>query len=222
MALFMYFALWVSCTGSSALGLTLFLTACSGSHTEGHRQARVNPNIAPGTVLVDVLEGGQPQHYWQYQVQPASGTVEAVREETFEDYKHINMPRDFSRPAGALPGCSQSPRSDSPSGEYVAYCRSGSSPDFYIADKTGRDLHHWRGKGIRGFAWSPNSNSIAILAISGSVGMRPLELLSFLSGHPVSHGTVFLEIMDARTGRVTEYLVRRDVVSSFTKNLEPE
>ncbi len=202
-----------------ALGLNVLIAGCSGSPTEGNSRGRVTTDVAPGIVLVDVLEGGEPEHYWQYQVEPASGTVEIIREEAFEDHTRRNIPRNYNRPAGSIQTCSQNPRADSPSGEYVAYCKSSSSPDFYVENKTSHELYHWSGKGIRGFAWSPNSNSVAILAVSGTVGLRPRELLSLLSGHPVSHDTVFLEILDTRSGRVTEYLVRRDVISPFTRIL---
>ena len=49
---------------------------------------------------------------------------------------------------------------------------------------------------------------------------KPLELLSALSGHPVPHDTVFLDIMDVQTRKVVEYAVRKDVVSSFTRILK--
>lgn len=83
-------------------------------------------------------------------------------------------------------------------------------------------MGEWKPKerGIRGFAWAPNSPSIAILNVSTYVGKMPMELLAALSGHPVPHDTVFLDILDVRTGQVTEYTIRRNVVSSFTRILD--
>jgi hypothetical protein len=46
-----------------------------------------------------------------------------------------------------------------------------------------------------------------------------MELLSAVSGHPVSHDTIFLTIMDARTGTQTQYLIRKDVPSALTRIL---
>jgi hypothetical protein len=56
--------------------------------------------------------------------------------------------------------------------------------------------------------------------VGDHVGKSPLELLSALSGHPVPHDTVFLDIMDVQTRKVVEYVVRKDVVSSFTRILK--
>lgn len=211
-------SLWRRWKSFSTLGLPLFLLSCSGSQTERSKTV-VSADAPPGAVLVDVLEGGQPEHYWQYKVQPAVGVVSLVREEIFEDYKHRDVPRTFSRPAGSVPNCSKTPGATSPNGTYQAYCSGDSSEDFYVADNAGRNLHHWSGKEIRGFAWAPNSLSVAILAVSGHAGMSPRELLSFISGHPVPHDTVFLELLDIRSGKITEYVVRRDVISSFTRIL---
>lgn len=74
-------------------------------------------------------------------------------------------------------------------------------------------------RGIRGFAWAPNSGSVAILSVSSYIGKRPQELLAALSGHPVPHDTVFLDVFNVRTGQVTEYTIRSNVVSSFTRIL---
>jgi hypothetical protein len=204
----------------SALLLISLFVGCSGSQTKGPVQTLLSADVAPGVVLVDVLEGGQPEHYWQYQVRPSTGVVRLVREETFQDYKHRDIPRDFSRPTGVIETCTKNPQASSPNGDYLAYCKAGSSSEFYVTHETTQILQDWRSeRGIRGFAWAHNSNSVAILTVSSYTGMHPSELLSLLSGHPVPHDSVFLEVLDIRTGKVTEYVVRRNVVSSFTRIL---
>lgn len=204
---------------ASALALSLLLVGCSQNQSSAGTS--LNADVAPGFVLVDILEAGQPEHYWQYQVLPATGLTRMVKEQTFQDYKHEDLPADFYQPTGALESCARNLHATSPNGKYVAYCKSGPSDEFYVADQQSNEtLQHWRPrKGIRGFAWAPNSNSVAILTVSGYAGMRPRELLSFISGHPVSHDTVFLDLLDMRTGTITEYVVRRNIVSSFTRIL---
>jgi hypothetical protein len=206
----------------SFIGLIYSLFGCSSPRTEQLvHQTVLSADVAPGAVLIDVLESGQPEHYYQYQVQPAAGLVRVVREERFQNYKHEDMPSDFQQPTGAIETCAKNPQATSPNGEYLAYCSGEGSDEFYVADKkSSQTLHRWKPeKGIRGFAWAPNSNSVSILTVSGYTGMHPLELLSLLSGHPVPHDTIFLSVLNSRTGKVTEYLVRRNVPSSFARIL---
>jgi len=106
----------------------------------------------------------------------------------------------------------------------VARCmisKKGNEQFLVVQDNTGATVSQWkRSRGIRGFAWAPNSRSIAVLNTANHIGLSPLELLSALSGHPVPHDTVFLDIVDVQTKKVAEYVVRKDVVSSFTRILK--
>jgi hypothetical protein len=179
-------------------------------------------DVAPGTILVDILESGHPENYWQYEVQPTSGSVRKIKEETFADYAHEDIPHVFLQPSGAIEACSSEPKADSPDGKYLAYCK-GSESGLSVANKKStRVLSYWTPKewrGIRGFAWAPNSQSVAILNISSYYGKSPLERLSGLSGHPVPHDTIFLDVLDVRTGKTTEYVVRENVPYSFARIL---
>ena len=179
-------------------------------------------DVAPGTILVDILESGHPENYWQYEVQPTSGSVRKIKEETFADYAHENIPHVFLQPAGTIYACSSEPKADSPDRRYLAYCKRSES-GLSVADKKSTViLSNWTPKewrGIRGFAWAPNSHSVAILSISSYYGKSPLEQLSGLSGHPVPHDTIFLDVLDVRTSKTTEYLVRENVPYSFTRIL---
>jgi hypothetical protein len=110
----------------------------------------------------------------------------------------------------------------SPDGKLQALCSAGEDDQLSVTDRTGAVLCTWNpGKRrIRGFAWAPTSSSVAILDNSSRFGMGPLELLAALSGHPVPHDTIFLDFLDVKTGKATEYLIRANVVSSFTRILK--
>lgn len=209
--------------GVASVALAFSLVCCSGGGTEQQVQQALGADVAPGVILVDILEAGHPEHYRQYEVQPTAGSVRRVKEETFSDYLNRDLPRFFLEPTGSLSRCSSDNRASSPDGKYVAYCAGGDG-GLSVHDQTGvGNSHLWKPRGwrgIRGFGWAPNSGSVAILNVSSYVGKTPLELLAAFSGHPVPHDTIFLDILDVRTGTTTEYLVRKNVVSSFTRILK--
>jgi hypothetical protein len=207
--------------------LAIHLLGCSSSPSrQPVSQTIVGADVAPGVILTDVLEGGQPRHYWQYEVRPATGSVRMVKEQEIQNIYTQHIPETFQWPTGAIEACAKKPEANSPDRKYVARCMTSKkeTEEFLVVDdKSGVTVCHWKpqdSRGIRGFAWSPNSRSIAVLNTSNHVGKSPLELLSALSGHPVPHDTVFLDIMDVQTRRVVEYVVRKDVVSSFTRILK--
>ncbi len=184
-------------------------------------------DAAPGKVLIDVLESGRPEHYWQYEIQPTLGLVRKVREETFQDYKHESIPHVSHQSTGTIYACYQRPEASSPDGRYLAYCWSAGTSnlsEFFVVDaRTSRELFHWRPnewRDIRGFSWAPNSRSVAFLNISSYYGKTPLESLSKHSGHPVPHNTIYLDFLNLQTLRVTEYLVQSDVPYSFSRILD--
>jgi hypothetical protein len=109
--------------------LSLFITllafaSCSrsGQGTPGE-PAAISPETSFGTVLIHVLEAGHPEHYWQYEVQP-TGTVRMVKETSFADYAHEDIPRTFQEPAGAIGAYAGTPqiKAPSPVGLYSAHC----------------------------------------------------------------------------------------------------
>lgn len=210
------------------LALLFELIGCSGSKERAERQAVIGSDVAPGLILIDVLgigvsESGQPEHYFQYEVQPATGSIRKVKEERFQDYKHEDVPHTFYEPTGAIEGCRNDPQASSLDQEYLAYCRTGEADEFFVDDKkTADSLYHGTlgdRREIRGFGWAPNSRSVAFLNSSSRLGKTPMELLSALSGHAVPHDTVFLTILNARTGQTTEYLIQRDVPSALIRIL---
>jgi hypothetical protein len=208
------------------IALASSLVDCSRGQMEQSpppaRQAIMSGDVAPGVILIDILKSGHPENYWQYEVRPTIGSVRKVKEETFRDYAHQDIPHDFLPPAGAIGACPSDTKATSLDRTFLAYCAASES-GLVIADtKTLGILFLWKPqewRGISGFGWSPNSQSIAILNRSSYYGKTPLELLSGKLGHPVPHDTIFLDVLDVRTGKTTEYLVREDVPYSFARIL---
>jgi hypothetical protein len=204
--------------------LAVALLGCSHSGNEPPtRQTALGADTAPGTILVDVLESGHPENYWQYEVRPATGSVQKVKQERFEDYAHEDIPHIFNQPAGAIESCRNKPEATSLDERYLAYCtRSGADEFFVIDQKTKEMTYHWKAaewREINGFAWAPNSHSVAFLNMSSYYGKNPIELLSGLTGHPVPHDTIYLDVLDVHNWNTTEYLVRSDVPYSFERIL---
>jgi hypothetical protein len=207
------------------IALSIQLIGCSNSRKEERaRQTVLSADVAPGAVLIDVLESGRPEHYWQYEVRPATGWSHKIKDEEFQDYKHENVPHVFQQPSGAIEACAKNPEASSLDGGLLAYCSGSGTDEFFVTYKTtAQMLYHWRPaepRRIRGFAWAPNSRSVAFLNVSSYWGKNPLELLGGLSGHPVPHDTIFLDVFDVRATTVTEYLIRANVPYSFTRILD--
>jgi hypothetical protein len=179
-------------------------------------------DVAPGVIVIDILGGGQPMHYWQYLVQPSAAVVRIAVENVVSDPRHPDMPRAFQQPAGSFDSCGRSPRAASPDRALVAFCSKEASFTLHVIDgRSGTTVCEWKSDNqIRGFAWAPNSNSLAILNSSSRQGRKPLELFALVSGHPVNHDNIFLDLLDVKTSVSTKYLIRPDVISSFTRILE--
>lgn len=181
----------------------------------------------PGAIVIDVLEGGRPEHYWQYQVRPSTGEIRVVLHREFKDTSNEEIPRAFQKPAGSIGGCEQRPQPEAVSsdGRFVAHCsKSSSGRDELIVTDTRNSSSfvrwvpkEWRG--IQGFAWGPNSQFIAILNYSEYYGKAPSELVSGISGHPVPHDTEYLNVIDASSGAEAEYNLRKNVKYSFSRIL---
>jgi|SRR5690348_7463053 len=188
------------------LSLSILSAACSGCRTT---RPILSVDEAPGFITIDILEGGQPEHYWLYQLQPSAGDLHLIKQRTFPDYKHEDMSVAAARSA------------ISPDGNYLA-CFVRRTQEFDIKDAfSGETRFHWNiwRRDIQGFAWSPNSNSVAILTTTNWPGINPLEFLALFAGHPVAHNTIYLTIVDYKRGDQAEYLIRRNIVSAYTRIL---
>jgi hypothetical protein len=78
-------------------------------------------------------------------------------------------------------------------------------------------LDQWRV--ISGFAWSPDSQSVALLDKLEVYGDDPLEKLSAWAGHPVPHDAVYIHVIPVSTMHPVEYKIRADVYAAFTRIL---
>jgi hypothetical protein len=178
-----------------------------------------------GTITVDILDAGSPRRYWQYTLRPADGTVTRASEQQFATKQNSAIPPGYLKPAGAIFSCTDKPEAKSPDSGFVATCEGSldSARAFVITEcSTKKELVRWTPseyRGIRGFAWAPDSKSVAVLNESEHYGKAPLELLWGLSGHPVPHNTVFVELFQVDDGKRTEYVIRKDVINAFTRIL---
>lgn len=179
-----------------------------------------------GTITVDILTAGSPRRYLQYTLHPLDGTITRISEQKIATKQNSAIPPAYSKPAGAIFSCSDKPEASSPDNSLVATCEGSlnSSGTFVIMDRsTKKELLRWTPseyRGMRGFAWAPDSKSIAVLNESEHYGKRPLELLSGLSGHPVPHNTVFVELFVVEGWDRTEYVIRKDVINAFIRILD--
>jgi hypothetical protein len=110
---------------SHAAGCLGRLTPSWGIPNPPYNKTVLRADVAPGTIVVDVLSAGEPEHYFQYRLEPATGSVHLISEAMFPDYQHEDMPHDFQEPAGAIGACAKPPhpQASSPSGEYLASCK---------------------------------------------------------------------------------------------------
>ncbi len=181
---------------------------------------------APGVILVDLTGNGtRNDHYWQYEVRPSSGLVRLVKDEQFKLGSQTDLPHIFQEPAGAIQGCETSLSAPSPDGRFTARCtgRSFHDEEISIAESgSPLEVRRWgrKDRSIQGFAWAPDGRSVAILSESEHYGKDPLGVLAGLSGHPIPHSSVFLDVIDIRTGRISEYLIRANVIYAQSRILK--
>lgn len=192
------------------------------------RRGIVLTGVAPGTVQIDLIEEGTPERYWVYAITPQQGTIRLVSTAEFPDRNHESIPEKFHQPTGAIHACSREPAAVSPNGKYVARCLhlfvktdkfSGIDHDvFVVEDKvTGSELFHWqmeKERRIRGFSWSPDSSSVAILNLR-----LDYTQFAFLGHQAIPHDSVCLDIIGF-PNQFAEYTVRRDVPYAFTRILD--
>jgi len=180
--------------------------------------------VAPGAIELDVLEPARSnERYWQYRVIPRDGTVVLTRSTAFSSPKDEQLPHRET-PAGAIWGCENPRDLLSPAQSFIARCDRVQDFDQITILEIGtrRPLFVWGGglkRAIAGFAWAPNSASLAVLNITNRWGTGPIELLLMFSGHPVHHNNVFLNVIDAQSGVAVEYAVLHDVIGALPRLL---
>jgi hypothetical protein len=183
-----------------------------------------------GIITVDILAAGR---YRQYTLRPVDGTVTRTSEQQFSTKRNSTIPSGYLKPAGAILSCTDKPEAISPDGSFVATCEDfltkvaggeGRSRAFVNTDRsTKKELFRWAPseyRSICGFAWAPDSKSVAVLNESEHYGKNPLELFWGLSGHPIPHNTVFVELFVTDGWKPTEYVIQKDVISASTRILD--
>lgn len=220
-------------TWAKILAVALGLNSISGTSFATEQSvppAVISAEVAPGVILID-LSGNGPHDrvYYQIEVHPSRGEVRLVKEEHFKFGAKRDVPTAFQKPAGSIDSCNGISKPEAPSwdGRFVARCGiprgsfSDFNDDFTVIDaKSLSTVYQWaekRHRRIAGFAWAPNSHSVAVLNQSESEGKSPSELFFGLSGHPVPHNTVYLDLIDPGTGNLTEYLIRKNVLYAQTQ-----
>jgi hypothetical protein len=176
-----------------------------------------------GTITVDILAAGR---YWRYTLRPVDGTVTRTSEQQFSTKRNSTIPPGYLKPTGAILSCTDKPEAMSPDGSFVATCEGSlNSPKAFVITNrsTKKELLRWAPseyRDIRGFAWAPDSKSVAVLNESENYGKNPLEILSGLSGHPVPHNNVFVELFVTDGWKHTEYVIRKDVTNASIRILD--
>ena len=176
----------------------------------------------PGKVLVEVSTGvvhfgasAPGDRYWRYELDPSAGRV--VQTEA-----GVGELKDSRFETGRR-GCdkygSGTQTVESPNGLFQVQC-SGEwrteNARFVVADVVSKKvLFRWAPttlRRVRGFAWSPMSDHVAILSYSQRT--RRTNLLDFLlagSGHPPPYVTFYLDLINVTGGVMSEYVLRTDV-----------
>ena len=213
------------------LAILLGVTACSRMVPQPIIKHEAAAN-ATGTITLDILQAS-PSTYWHYTIHPSDGTITEVSKQKFADGLHASIPETFARPAGEITACRDHPTAESPNRSFVATCVEivhkvdqfsvAYSYSFVVDDRsTQSELLNWtvsKSRLIRGFAWSPDSKSVAVLTLDEYYGRRPWERLSAMSGHPVPHHTVYVDVFDVDGWKRTEYMVRDEVINAYTRIL---
>jgi hypothetical protein len=212
--------------GRLLLGTTLCCPPGGAIYSQSASSNPATAPAAPGVILVDIAGNGmRNDHYWQYEVRPSSGLVWLVKDEQFKPRSQTDVPHIFQEPAGAIQGCEHKPSAPAPDGRFTAQCTGSSFHDEEISIVeigSARKLSRWtrKDRSISGFAWAPDGLSVAILSESEHYGKDPLGIVAGVSGHPIPHSSVFLDVIDIRTGRVSEYLIRANVLYARSRILK--
>ena len=220
---------------TAAWAASIALAACLECPATSAQDTQAQESAARGVIVVGIVSNGaRTDHHWEYQVTPLTGSILMVKDRTIP---HRSAgPPPYAEPsalrlaeAGDIQTCLRCPAVTSSDGRCVARCHDLQKPDHSPGDdvvvvtsaESSTVLSRWNHKGrmIRGLAWSPDSKSVAVLNESEHYSKSPVGVISGLAGHPIPHSSVFLDIVDVRTGSVAEYLLRADVVYAYPRIL---
>ena len=188
------------------------------------RQLAITTGSSPGRITVDVLEQGRPEYYRVYEITPEKGEVNLTTKKIFASYESEEIPHAFYENTGAVQNCGTAQQSISPDGILLARCSSDSSGEFIIVTRANSGDVLFKSparmnRRIRGFGWSPNSMSVAVLKRETTFRSGPIEYFLALAGHRTPFDNVFIEVSDLRTFQTADYLIATHVPYSFARIL---
>jgi hypothetical protein len=172
----------------------------------------MSPQAAPGSIVVEVSQPKGAKTY-QYRVTPSSGQVLQSTNSDLQQGQN-KVPHVQVEDAGCT---FEGTTKESPNQEFIAHCFSDSIATprkFIVTNRAGKLIFEWRSQNpmlLGGFAWSSNSNSVALIASSEEYGRGPLDAFWSFIGHPVPYETFCLEVIDIGSGQVSEYPIRKSV-----------
>jgi len=215
-------------SSAAILSVVLSMTvACNRSGSSGNPHQTPLVGASTGAVQIDLLADGNPVIYFQYAVIPQTGEVRVLSEARFNQGKE-EIPDEFDQPTGAIDACWKKPASASPDAKYVARCVdefdrrdqfSVVHHDAFIVEDRIRsaEAFHWKmeeRRRIRGFAWSPKSDAVAVLSLR-----QDYVRLGFLGHMAIPYDAVYLDVIGV-DHQFAEYMVRRDVVYAWSRILK--
>jgi hypothetical protein len=183
---------------TSIAGL-LLLTACGGNPDKSPRRFLTNPAFT-GRITMVVSEPRMESFVTlTYECDLDAGT--ATLKDMHESSDNAGIPLDPF--ATGHVGCYRSPKLESPNGKFAARCegpmpgipRDDQTDSIVVEDEQGKEIFR---QGVDytlrviGYAWSPDSRSIAVAESSEHWGLNPLDLLGALSGHPTPIYTFYV------------------------------
>ena len=191
--------------------LCIALVGCE-SHGDKHRVYQAAPEFG-GVITVAISEPqGQKYSNYIFEVRPSAGRTDLVKQAVTES---AELQVDAAS-TGHI-SCSSSPRLPSPNGKFVVRCE-GPAPgslsmnehDYVIfEDRTEHQLQRngiWHVLRVVGFAWSPDSKSVAVLCASTTPSDRPVDLLARATGSAVPDFDYNLELFSVENDSVSRHL----------------
>jgi hypothetical protein len=169
----------------------LVLTTCGGSPDKSPRRFPTNPAFT-GKITVVVSEPRTESFVtFTYECDLDAGTV--TLKGMHESSNNAGIP--LGPFATGHVGCYRSPKLESPDGKFAARCegpmpgvpRDHQADSIVVEGKQGKEVFRQEVDytlRVIGYAWSPDSRSIAAAESSERWGLNPLDLLGALSGHP--------------------------------------
>jgi hypothetical protein len=201
-------------------------------------QPPLNLAIAPGVVTVDVLGINKPllpfldapEQYWTFGLQLNTGTLDLKSWETYKSKEEEKL-ANLEAPGGHIDSCKNPSAAISRDGQYSVRCEELKGPGgtilengFVVTDtSTHADVLRKQldpSRVIQGYAWSPDSQAVAILSSCEQYDpsfFGLTEKWQRLSSYPWH--TYYLTVFNVKSGQWGEFTIRRDVPKGWARIL---